>query len=92
MFCAKSVLLILSMSYAVALPLLPLKSNKPPVVYLVTQHDERGNLIMTDTAILFSLSNEGRCVSYVRPDDPSNADDRIVCGGLIRVRPKPKKR
>lgn len=88
MFCAKFVLLIFSMSYAVALPLLPPKSNKPPVVYLVTQHNERGDLIMTDTAVLFFPSNQGRCLSYVHPDDPSKADDRIVCGGLIRVRPK----
>ena len=88
MFCAKSVLLIFSMSYAVALPLLPPKSNKPPVVYLVTQHNERGDLIMTDTAILFSSTNQGRCLSYVHPDDPANAHERLVCGGLIRVRTK----
>lgn len=60
----------------------------PPVLYAVTQHSEDGNkLVATDIAKSYYWT-DGGCIAYINPDDPKNADRRVLCGGLLRVLPK----
>jgi hypothetical protein len=60
----------------------------PPVLYVVTQHSDDGNKQMVRDIATSYYWTDGGCIYYVNPDDPKNADRRVVCGGLIRVLPQ----
>jgi hypothetical protein len=59
----------------------------PPVIYTVTQHSEDGQTLMVSDPATYAQYTDGGCIRYGHPDDAKNAGNRILCGGLLRVRP-----
>lgn len=59
----------------------------PPVIYTVTQHSDDGQTLMVSDPATYAQYTEGGCIRYGHPDDAKNAGSRILCGGLLRVRP-----